>query len=371
MDRLNNQHKAINPQMVSVAREARGIPQETLADALKVTQGRVSKMEAGLLPIPSDLVDALARILHYPPHFFYQDGPLLGPGIPEFYHRKRQSVPKKLLEMIYAQMNIRRLQVTALLRGVDIPCTVPRIDPEEYAGDIEEVARLMRASLYLPAGPIRDVTTTLEDAGVLLLPFDFGTNQIDAISQWVPHLPPLVFINAGSLKDRYRFSLAHELGHMVLHAAPNPDIEKQANRFAAEFLVPAREARADLRDLTLEKLARLKPYWKVSMAMLLQRATDLGTVTANQARYLWAQMTKAGYKTREPVDLDIDGEQPRLFHELIETYLQQLSYTPSDLGTLVSLCDDEFRATYLQRRRASPLRVMPAPYTLTRDTRNA
>lgn len=371
MDRLNSQQRAINPQMVSVAREARGISQQMLAEALQVTQGRVSKMEAGLLPIPADLLAALARILHYPPHFFYQDGPLLGPGIPEFYHRKRQSVPKKLLETIYAQMNIRRLQVTALLRGVDIPCNVPRIDPEEYAGNIEEIARLVRATWYLPAGPVRDVTTTLEDAGVLLLPFDFGTTQIDAISQWVPHLPPLVFINAGSFKDRYRFSLAHELGHMVLHDAPNPNIEQQANRFAAEFLVPAREARADLRDLTLEKLARLKPYWKVSMAMLLQRAEDLETVSPNQARYLWAQMAKAGYKTREPVELDIDGEQPTLFHELIETYLQQLGYTPSDLGSLVALCDDEFRSTYLQRRRAAPLRAVPPSYTLSRDTRNA
>ena len=49
----------------------------------------------------------------------------------------------------------------------------------------------------------------------------------------------------------------------------------------------------------LPALAVLKKYWRVSMASILVRAKSLGTITANQARYLWTQMSRAGYRLRD------------------------------------------------------------------------
>ena len=46
--------------------------------------------------------------------------------------------------------------------------------------------------------------------------------------------------------ERYRFSLAHEPGHLVLHQSPGDSSvqERQADEFAAEFLMPARDIRS-------------------------------------------------------------------------------------------------------------------------------
>lgn len=370
MARPNSDRPAVNHQMITLARESRGLSQQQLAAALGVTQGRVSKWEAGVLPVPEDLLNALADTLHYPRRFFFQSGPVLGPGVPEFFHRKRQDVPKKVLETVYARMNIRRLQVAALMRAVDIPCNVPRMDPDDYDGKIEEIARLVRANWYLPHGPVQNLTHTLEDAGVICIPFDFGTRRIDAISQWAPNLPPLIFVNEAIPKDRCRYSLAHELGHLILHASPNPDVEGQADRFAAEFLMPERDIRADLSLLTLEKLARLKRYWKVAMAALLKRAADLGEITTNQARYLWSQMAKAGYRTREPVDLIGDGEEPRLIQELIDVHAKDLGYGVTELGELVALRHDEFGSIYLPGQQHH-VRLLPTASPSPDDARKA
>jgi transcriptional regulator with XRE-family HTH domain len=130
------------PDLVVLARESRGLSQAELADLLKVTQSRVSKIEAGLLNIPDDLLATLARILDYPPHFFFQEGRPLGMGIPELFHRKRQDVPKRILDKVYAQMDIRFRHVTALLRAADISCTVPHLDIDDFGGHPEEVARM-------------------------------------------------------------------------------------------------------------------------------------------------------------------------------------------------------------------------------------
>jgi hypothetical protein len=57
------------------------------------------------------------------------------------------------------------------------------------------------------------------------------------------------------------------------------------------------------------------------MAALLMSAQRLGVISTNQARYLWMQMAKLSYKTREPVELDIKGEQPNLLKNLIDAFL--------------------------------------------------
>ncbi len=255
-------------------------------------------------------------------------------------------------------MEIRFRHITALLRAVEITCTVPHLDVDEYDGHVEEIARLVRERLHISRGPIQDLTKAVEDAGILVIPIDFETKRVDAISRWIPGLPPLFFVNMHSPKDRYRFSLAHELGHIVMHELPNPDIEDQANRFAAEFLLPEREISSELSNLNLTKLAILKRYWKVSMAAILMRAQALNTVTANRARYLWAQMAKAGYKTREPAELDVQGEQPHLLDKLIEKHRQELGYSIDDLSEMLALKKEELWLLYLQGRDRPPLRMI-------------
>ncbi len=355
---MSNQRKVVNPNMVILGREARGFSQKELADSLDVTQGRISKIEMGLLPVPDDLLETLSRILDYPTHFFFQEGSLVGVGLAEIFHRKRQDVPKKILSKVYAQIDIRYRHIEALLRAVEIPCNVPRLDIDEYGGHAEEIARILRERWHLPRKPIQDLTKTVEDAGIVVIPVDFETPRIDAISRWIPGLPPLFFVNKDIPKDRYRWSLTHELGHVVMHTLPNADMEKQANQFAAEFLMPEREIRADLTNLDLAKLTILKRYWKVSMAAILHRAGDLKAITTNQARYLWAQMARAGYKTHEPIELETGGELPSLLDELIEIYRKDLGYSIADLQEVIPLNEEELWSMYLQGHDQPPLRMI-------------
>ncbi len=341
-------HNTGNPQMVILARESRGLGQKALADALAVSQGTISKIETGLIPLSDEMIEMLSEVLNYPSHFFQQEGSITGIGIAEVFHRKRQSVSQRVLNRIYAQIEIRIKHISSLLVSVEIPSNILKMDVDEYGGRVEEIARAVREHWRMPRGPVQDVTEVVEDAGGIIIPFDFETPLVDAISRWIPGLPPLFFVNECIAKDRYRLSLAHELGHMVMHTYPTPDIEEQAFRFAAEFLLPERDVIIDLQNLNLPKLANLKRYWKVSMSALLTRAEKLKTIKPNQARYLWAQMSKAGYKTREPIELDVSGELPRLLHELIEAHQKELGYTVEDLRMLLPLNDDELWKFYLQ-----------------------
>ncbi len=349
--RADDLTRAVNPEMIILARESRGLTQTELARRLVVTQSNISKVEAGLIGTSEPMLGRLSEVLGYPSNFFYQTDQVYGPGMSEFFHRKRQSLPEKVLSKLHAQMSIRLMHVRRLLRSAETdPCQIPSIDIDEYGGRVGDIAGMVRAKLGLAPGPVPSVTRYLEDAGAIVVPCDFGTRLLDAIGRWVPGLPPVFFVNEWAPGDRLRFTLSHELAHIVMHSNPNPDMEVQADQFAAAFLLPEKDVKPYLEHVTLPKLATLKPYWKVSMGALLHRAGDLGKVTESQARILWMQMSKAGYRTREPVELEIPQEKPSLLQELISLHLEELKYTVSELSCLLALNEQEFRGIYLGQR---------------------
>jgi Zn-dependent peptidase ImmA (M78 family) len=293
--------------------------------------------------------------LDYPEAFFRQNDTVLGFGVSSMFHRKRQSVGNRALETVCAQINVRRWHIERLFRSVDVPeARFPTFELDEYPGSVEDIAREVRAAWRLPPGPISNVTATIENAGGIVIPFRFPSLQIDAISEWPAGLPPLFFINQEYSGDRLRFTECHEVGHLVMHHWPNPEMERQADRFAAEFLMPERDIRPDLDDLSLPKLVTLKEHWKVSMSALLKRAGDLGTVSPRHARTLWMMISKAGFRTKEPIDIPV--EEPVLFRQMIDVHRKDFGYTIPEFMRLLNSNERDVQRVYFSR--PTPLTVI-------------
>ena len=323
--------------MITLAREARGFSQTRLSELSGVSQAHLSKIEAQIVPASPEVVTAIAKAVQMPERFFSQPDEVLGAGTSEFFHRKRQSVPAGVLRQIHAQINILRMHVERLLKSVEMPAgQIPQLKLRDFKGNPREAARAVRAVLNIPSGPIPNLVRVIENAGGLIVPVDFGTYEVDVISRWVPGLPPLFFVNSSAPVDRFRMNLAHELGHMVMHRIPEEEMEPQANAFASEFLMPESDIKNHLYNLNLSKLAALKPHWRTSMAALLKAAADLKCITPGSARYLWIELSKRGFRKREPVELDLLPEPPTLVREIFDFYRKDLGYSVEDLGNLLA-----------------------------------
>jgi Zn-dependent peptidase ImmA (M78 family)/transcriptional regulator with XRE-family HTH domain len=337
----------VYPAMITLAREARGYSQSRLSDLSGISQAHVSKVEASIIDASPDVVSAIAKALKMPERFFRQPDEVLGAGTSEFFHRKRQRVPTGVLRQIHAQVNMFRMHVERLLKSVEMPTgQIPQLKLRDFKGDPAEAARAVRASFQLAAGPIPNIVRVIENAGGLVIPVAFGTYEVDAISRWVPGLPPLFFVNSSAPVDRFRMNLAHELAHMVLHRIPESEMEAQANTFAAEFLMPSADIKNHLYGLTLNKLAAQKPYWRTSMASILKRASDLDCIAHGAARYLWIQLSRRGYRKREPPELDLAPEQPTLLGEIFDFYRKDLRYSLSDLASLLVATPEDLATWY-------------------------
>lgn len=341
----------VNPRMLVVAREARGLGQAEMALRLKVNQATVSRMEGGLIPVSEPVLEGYCRELNFPPDFFRQHEAVHGTGTEAFHqmYRRRQALPAKSLRQVEAHVNILRMHIARLLQAVEstTSMTIPKLDVADFGGRAERVAEAVRAMWRLPTGPIHNMSQLIEAAGGIIIRMDFGTHLVDATSIRYGSLPPLFFVNERLLGDRLRFTLAHELGHMVMHSdVPAPTMESEADAFAAEFLMPERDIAPSLNRLDLRKAALLKPFWKVSIAALVYRAKALGKLSDAQYRRLWMQMGAAGMRTREPEELDIPVEGPSLHKELVELHLNGLSYSHEQLAQFLYSSLDDLRSLH-------------------------
>lgn len=341
-----------NPEMLILARESRGLTQKELAANISIQQGTVSKIEAGLQIPSGDVIDRMAEALDYSRELFFLTERVYGFNSAVFFHRKRQSLPDKVLRKLHSFMNLARFRVSRLLRASEISSSAAfqRIDIVDYRGGAEEIARIVRATWHVPIGPVRNVTEAIENAGGVVVRMDFGTKLVDAISEWIPGYPPIFLVNSDAdiPGDRLRLTLAHEIAHVIMHRLPNPEMEMEANAFAAEFLMPRKEIKASLYNLTIAKLIQLKKVWKVSMAALIHRAYELGTINESQRKYFYINLAKKGYRLREPGSEEIPVERPSLLARLTRAHLEQLNYTIDDLKSLLFFRGDaDFLPVYL------------------------
>ena len=247
---------------------------------------------------------------------------------------------------------------------VDFPhFDMPRNPKEISLEDIENLASEARKHWGLGEGPIGNVVSLLESNGAVVARGMTGEDNLDALSEWYErrgcYETPYVFLGADKNNAfRSRYDAAHELGHLLLHrnvdkkyidlVRTNELMEKQAYRFAGAFLLPASSFANDFYAGSLDAFRALKPKWKVSVQAMIYRSADLGFVNEEQARRLWINRTRRGWKFREPLDEDLPIEEPRLLRRAFELLINEgvqsraeisfaLPYALSDIEELASL----------------------------------
>jgi Zn-dependent peptidase ImmA (M78 family)/transcriptional regulator with XRE-family HTH domain len=341
---------AANADMLRLARQRRGFQQVEAARRLGIDQSFLSRLENGLVEIREDFLLKAAQVYDLPVAFFHLREPVY--GAPVSVHpmwRKKADVTAREMDCVVAELNFRVMHLRKFFEGAEIKNTsdIPRMDIEEY-GSAEEVAALVRAHWRVPAGPIRNLTSLAEKAGALIAHSALGGASISGVTFAVPGMPPLIVLNSDQPADRMRFSLAHELAHMIMHRFPTPNMEKEANEFATALLMPAGDIRPYFvgRKIDLATVAALKPEWRVSMAALIMCAHRLQFLTDNQHTYLWKQISARGYRLREPPELDFEAERPELLGQIIKLHFDALGYSTADLSKLLSIYENEFRELY-------------------------
>lgn len=338
----------INPTMIVLAREARGLTQAELAEEIGISATNLSKMERAEIGISNAVVETISDKTCFPPTFFYQIGDI----VPEnLNYRKREIVAQKLITPIHAKVNIVRKHVHFLTMALNIQNVKVPVMEVTDGQTPQQIAAKLRKLWQVETPIIDNLTKLIEDNGVIIKSLTFNTDRVDSRSILTDDKFQIIYYNESLLGDRQRFSLAYELGQLIMHSFSIIPLERsvshEANAFAAEFLMPAKEIIADFKDgITIPLLGELKRKWKVSMIALLYRADDLGFLSPNQKRYLIQQFNQLKIRKREPMELDIEKEQPSLIQSWIADFRSKTKLGLVEMAALLFLNVDEFLELY-------------------------
>lgn len=331
----------LNFRMLRLARELRGTTQTQLARDAGIPQARLSRIESGQIPATDADLTAVAAVLELPAAFLAEPG--TPAAVPLFRKRAIRSV--KRLTTIQARLNTAVLIAQRLLgAGIDLdpPQTFP--DPGEFpAHEPIHAAQELRRAWRLPVGRIDDLTAVIESAAGIVLYVDFGADEAIAAFISTPGDERMWFLlNAReSSGDRLRLSLAHELGHAVLHrrlpASDEAEQELEAFQFAAELLLPADtfDRAVPYDGLTLTNARHLKETYWVSMQAIIRAAYDRRRITRARYTSLYKQLSARGWRTEEPIV--VEPESPRLWPEILRVHREQHGFSAEDLAAIASV----------------------------------
>ena len=216
----------------------------------------------------------------------------------------------------------------------DVDFPVYKLEDHDTSGIVDS-AKAVREAWDLRADPIKHVLRLAENRGIVCVFSPFRIASVDAYS-FESGVRPIIVLNP--LKGDYyrqRWDLAHEIGHLILHRDAEPGshaVEAEANRFAAEFLLPGQLMLEQLpRRPVWPRLQTLKEHWGVSMQALLYRGRELGVYSDVTYRNAMQRMSQEGWRRQEPGPRP-SMEQPSLFPGAL-SLLEDSGIPPAQLAS--------------------------------------
>lgn len=321
--------RTFDPARLTQARQLAGLTKRELAEQVGVSAAAVGQYEAGTRPGP-EILTALADRLGYPVVFFQLGRPYarLDASAAHFRHLRDTRAYQRAKAVSFTE------QVWELIYALERRVELPHVDLPGFAGgevtpgtslptDPVQAARRLRQLWALGDGPVPHLVRTLEIHGIVVVhaPADGDFRTVDAFS--TSRLPrPFIVVSRDRTADvyRHRFTTAHELGHLVLHADAipgDPGQERAADAFAAEFLTP-RDAVVPHLPLRVNfaVFTELQRAWGVSINSLIYRCREIGLYTDTTTQRAYQRLNQMKPEP-EPIE-GFPGEQPSLLRKALE-----------------------------------------------------
>ncbi len=327
---------------LKTARLYRNMTIQELSEQISVSKQAISQYEKGNIAPKADVVFQLVTKLRFPKDFFFEeisDDMVVGNTFfRALYGSKKLDLETQRIKPLIIFKMYEFLSEYLNLPSIDLP------DQNLFDGQSpEECARILRSYWKLTGEPITNVVSLLEKKGIVVSSYKTEKMNIDAYTQ-IYNTPKgnRYCVVLGDDKNSYvrrNFDAAHELGHIILHEglkdiseferSENKEIENEANRFAAEFLLPSKSFYLDLGNATkISSYIDLKKKWKVSIGAMIMRAKHLDRITNQQYQNLYKSLSAKGWRKKEPFDDEWELQKPILFKKSIRILLDHDVLTP-------------------------------------------
>jgi Zn-dependent peptidase ImmA (M78 family)/DNA-binding XRE family transcriptional regulator len=329
-----------------------GLSQEELSSRMggKVTKQAISKYEKGLMmPEASTTLIALSDALAVPVDYFFRT---VSREHLELYYRKRVSVGAKARNTLEEKVRDRleRYQELEELLGARSKFEAPngKLELNTLDGARTSAKAVRQRWGVGPEQPVPSVTRLCEDKGLRLVGLD-GVPGFDGMAGYYAG-SPFVAIASNLPKDRIRFTLLHELAHILGWRKDQGQLghnDRACHAFASEFLLPEDVLRKELSErvrhsIAVPELLQLKEKFGISMQAILVRANAAGILTDSGYHAVLREFGARGWRKGEPGSVP-GTEKPLRFERLLFRAIAEDAISMSKAAALSLVPLDELR----------------------------
>lgn len=347
-----------NPKQLKRARVSRGLTMAELSRKSGVSRQSLSAYENGLSVPGGDSFLKIINVLKYPVNFFSKEEVSYNKGVAFF--RSQSSATAKLRK----KQKMMLLDIVDSYNAIKEFINFPELNiGEVFTGNIktltdekiEGLANSLRSRWGIGDSPILNLTKLMEANGIIIAETEMDDDNLDALSQIVDGRYFIALTNKNESNSRRRFSLAHELGHIVLHnnsefesifELDNKEykniLEKQAHYFASCFLMPSGSFSDSILATSIQFFEKNKKIWNTSIAAQVHRSQQLGILNEDQALYLQKKISKNKWRKKEPLDDIIPVEEPYIFRQALKMLNDEGIANPETISAKVALPNTEF-----------------------------
>jgi len=323
---------------------------EQLAQALGMTKQAVSKYEHGQsIPTP-ETIGKMLRILDMPYKYLCKEDISFNAECSALFFRAGCTTTHG--NVAFADIQCR--WGYEILSAVETPFE-KLFNLPNFNNDLTIAERAIELRKHWKMGllPIKNMIQLLERNGIFVFVINTTEVKTDAYSRIINNIPIIVLNKSKGTAVRWRFSLAHELGHLLLHGGLSvrdfvlgeKKLEDEANLFAEYFLMPEDGFKNSVIATKLEHLIPLKKEWGVSIAAILYHCNRIGLIDSQRSKSLQIQMSKLGWKKKEPLDDELEYECPKLLESILSEQVKDNNSFSSfynnvglPIGEIESLC---------------------------------
>lgn len=209
--------------------------------------------------------------------------------------------------------------------------------------DVDNFAEEFRKKIELSSHqPVPNLINLLENIGMFIIEIKLPNyfDSLDGIFEVVNDIPFIIIRGDYNDGARKRFTLAHELAHLLFEFEENisqKEIERYCNKFASSFLLPKdamiREFSNKRQNISFYELDSIKKEYRASHAAIIYRLKDLNIISENYAK-LWFIHLNKQYGKEDPNP--VESERGNLYKNLVHRLKSENIISESKANELLS-----------------------------------
>lgn len=271
------------------ARKMRGLSMDELSKNMNnlISKQAISKYENGKMLPDSSVLIAFSHSLAQPIDYFFRPFTFQIDSI-EFRKKSRlsikkiESVKEQIIDLLERYIEIEEIC------AIDTSFSHASFFKIASSEDVFISAKKLKNEWELGEDGINNVIEMLEERGVKVLEIDADAS-FDGLSSMVNNKHSVIVVNKNCSSERKRFTILHELGHLVLNFDKEINSKNQeslCNLFASEMLISSIVFKQIIgtarHDISYQELRVIQEQFGISIDALMYKAKDLGIISENR-----------------------------------------------------------------------------------------